>query len=317
VVDFPKPRIQALQDVAVQLVDKRKVGSDLSSLARDLIAAFVDVCERWGLDNVLAELGEGDSFVEPLTAKLQAIDLDGGGPRQAKPKQIADCVVAALNLTLVEPVHSVVELGDDVRTAVAAAVKAVVDPALVPATLREAITAETRKQIKPIHMPFFSKLAAQLDDRGLQLIKPPKVPIDSLHAFQRTMVDARNTVISHIANTAIDRAKAAIPEDAAARIDQPITLKATPREVVTLRACNANKTPKDVTAAIVEGLAELAGFKWLAADVKVQPYSASKTFVVGDVIEHPKFGRGTVVATAGQRMDVEFADGKVTLVHAR
>ncbi len=38
---------------------------------------------------------------------------------------------------------------------------------------------------------------------------------------------------------------------------------------------------------------------------------------VGDLIEHPKFGRGAVVSIANQRMEVEFADGKHTLVHAR
>jgi hypothetical protein len=33
------------------------------------------------------------------------------------------------------------------------------------------------------------------------------------------------------------------------------------------------------------------------------------------VIEHPKFGRGTIVSMLANRIDVEFGDGKHTLVH--
>jgi len=47
----------------------------------------------------------------------------------------------------------------------------------------------------------------------------------------------------------------------------------------------------------------------------VHPYAASRTFAVGDVIDHPKFGRGTVVSRLAQRIDVEFADGVHTLAH--
>jgi hypothetical protein len=47
----------------------------------------------------------------------------------------------------------------------------------------------------------------------------------------------------------------------------------------------------------------------------VHAYSATRTFAVGDVISHPKFGQGTVVSRLAQRIDVEFADGKHTLVH--
>ena len=47
----------------------------------------------------------------------------------------------------------------------------------------------------------------------------------------------------------------------------------------------------------------------------MHPYSATRTFAVGDLIEHPKFGRGAVVSRLARRIDVEFADGKHTLVH--
>ena len=46
-------------------------------------------------------------------------------------------------------------------------------------------------------------------------------------------------------------------------------------------------------------------------------YSPRETFAVGDAIDHPKLGRGTVVAVTGQKIDVQFGESKATLVHAR
>lgn len=48
------------------------------------------------------------------------------------------------------------------------------------------------------------------------------------------------------------------------------------------------------------------------------PYSPKTTYVAGDAVAHPKFGTGTVVrlGTDG-KIDVRFADGIKTLVHAR
>lgn len=46
-------------------------------------------------------------------------------------------------------------------------------------------------------------------------------------------------------------------------------------------------------------------------------YAATETFAPGDAIEHPKFGAGLVVGAADGKIEVEFADGPRTLVHAR
>src|SRR6185295_1186733 len=116
-VDFPRPRITALQDHAARLYDSRKPGTSLTSLGRDLLLALFDVCAHAGLDRVLDELAQAfppldvtdrsalathEVVLPAVVAQLETIDLDGGGPRGAKPRQLADCVVAALGLTPID-----------------------------------------------------------------------------------------------------------------------------------------------------------------------------------------------------------------------
>ncbi len=73
--------------------------------------------------------------------------------------------------------------------------------------------------------------------------------------------------------------------------------------------------PAKVVHALVEGVGDLARIIWRVAEQEAKPYAASKTFVVGDLIDHPKFGRGTVVTSLVNRIEVEFPEGKYTLVH--
>jgi len=334
-VEFPQRHVVALQELAARLLDSRKVRADLAVLARDLLLGFHDVCSYVGLDRVLGELerafppvdvsdraalADHEALARTLVARLESIDLDGGGPRNAKPRQLAECVVAALQLTLVEEADRSVTLGDEVRTGVVAAIAGVVDLELAVPKIREAIVANARARTEERFHASFGTIAAQLDERGLRLVKTPKVPIDALHAAQRALNEARTEVIGSVASAAIDRAQAVIARsdaDAAARIDLPITLRSTPREVAILRVCDprVGKSPPHVAQSLLASLTELVPITWRAAEQKVHPYAANRTFVVGDVIEHPKFGRGTVVSGLAQRIDVEFADGKHTLVH--
>jgi len=328
-VDFPGPRLAALQDHATRLYDSRKPGTNLASLARDLLLAFFDVCARAGLDRVLAELAQAfppldvtdrsglathEVVLPALVAQLETIDLDGGGPRGTKPRQLADCVVAALELTPVDEPDRTIALDDAVRVDVARAMAAVVDVELAAPKLRADIIADARARCDARHHASFDRLAAQLDERGLQLVKQAKVPIDALQAAQYALFEARN------AGTALDRARdvlARAAPDAHARIDQPITLRATPREVAILRACDArvSKTPARVLQSLLDSLTDLLRIAWRVPVQTALPYAASRTFAVGDVIDHPKFGRGKVISSAMKRIDVEFADGTYTLVH--
>lgn len=136
------------------------------------------------------------------------------------------------------------------------------------------------------------------------------------------MIDARNGLIDRVARTAIDRAKAVIAHvdaDAAARIDQPITHRLTPRDVAILRAADTRvpKTPTAVVESLLDSLTELSRLAWRAPERPVRPYAPTQTFAVGDLIDHPKFGRGSVISCMAQRIEVEFADGKHTLIHVR
>jgi hypothetical protein len=334
-VEFPGLRIAALHDHTVRLYESRKRGTSLVLLARDLLLAFFDVCAHTGLDRVLAELAQAyppldvtdrsalathDAVQAALVAQLETIDLDGGGPRGAKPRQLADCVVAALGLTLVDEPDRTIALDDAVRADVIRALAEVVDIELAAPKLRADIIADARARCDAGHHAAFDRLAVHLDDRGLQLLKQPKVPIDALHAAQHALFEARNAVIARAAGAALDRARDVLVRanaDAGARIDQPITLRATPREVAILRACDARvtKTPARVSQSLLESLTDLLRIAWRAPALTALPYAASRTFAVGDVIDHPKFGRGKVIANAMKRIDVEFADGTHTLVH--
>jgi len=335
-VDFPGSRLAALNDHTVRLYESRKSGTSLAALARDLLLAFHDVCAHAGLDRQLAELAEAfppldvtersalgnhDGVVAALVAQLEAIHLDGGGPRGAKPRQLADCVVAALGLVMVDEPDRTITLDDAVRVELGRALAGVLDAALAAPKLRADIVADARARCDASHHPSFDRLAAGLDERGLQLLKQPKVPIDALHASQRALFEARNAVIARAAGAALDRARGVLARadaEAEARLDQPITLRATPREVAIRRACDARvtKTPPRVAQSLLDSLTELLRITWRVPEQTALPYAASRTFAVGDVIDHPKFGRGKVTATVLKRIDVEFADGSYTLAHA-
>ncbi len=188
-IEFPQPRVAALHELAARLIDGRKVGGELKVLARELLRGFYDVCTLWGLDRVLAQLDaseplaleERESLFDALVAQLDAAKLDGGGPRNAKPGLVADCVVSALGLTLVEEPAHTTTLGGDVRAAVVAAITAVVQAELAVPQIREVIITEARARCDESFYAAFTKVTAQLDDRGLHLIEAAEDP-DRCHA---------------------------------------------------------------------------------------------------------------------------------------
>jgi hypothetical protein len=327
-LEFPRSQVASLQQLGTRLLDSRKVGTPLESIARDLCDGFYELCMRSGLDRVLADLGladasgltEHETLFPALVAQLGAIDLDGGGPRNAKPRQLADCVVAAFGLTLVDETARAIELGGDVKAEVTAALAGVVNGELGVPQIRDSIIALGRERCEERHHSAYNKIVAQLDERGMKMIKQPKVALDAVQAVQRVLFDARIALFDRVGRTAIDRAKDVIAKaspEAAARIDQPISHRLTPRDVAILRLGDARvpKMPATIVDSLLESLTELARITWRAAEKPVRKYGASQTFAVGDVLDHPKFGRGTVLTALPQRIEVEFADGKYTLVH--
>jgi hypothetical protein len=334
-LEFPRNHLGSLQELAVRLIDSRKPGTPHDVLARDLLAGFYDISIRSGLDRVIDELATAHPPLDPadrgdlaehptlnpaLAAQLATLGLDKGGPRGEKPRQLADAVVTALGLTLTEEADRTITLGDDVRRKVVAAMASVVDDVLGLPKIRETMIAESRKRLELRHQSAFDKIAPRLDDRGMKMISQPKVPIDAVQAAQRALLETRTAVLGRAAGAAIDRARdviAAADPEAAARIDQPVTHRLTPRDVAIRRACEPRvpAMPEAVVQAILESVTELARLAWRSAEKPVRPYKASETFAIGDVVEHPTFGRGSVIGGKDRRIDVEFADGARTLVH--
>jgi len=184
--------------------------------------------------------------------------------------------------------------------AVVAAIAHAVDGELAPGRLRETIIAEARARMEAHYVPAFDKLAAQLDDRGMRILKQPKLPIDAVQAAQRALFETRHAVFDRIARAAFDRVKEVLARDhaeAAARIDEPITLRLTVRDVAIVRVGDASvaKTAEAVTASLFDSLSKLARLAWREREVAAQTYTPAHTYAVDDVLEHPKFGRGKVV----------------------
>lgn len=311
-MEFPRHRLGHLQELAVRLLSSRKPKTDHAVFAREVLSGFYDICQRYGLDGIEVDVDNPG----PVAARLAESDLDGGGPRNAKPQMVVDSLLSGLGLTLVDGQEGI-SLDDSVRVAALAAVTSVMEPALALPGLRDAIIAAARPRVEEHYFQAFNLITAQLDERGIRLNKTPKVPVDALHAVQRMLAEARRGLLERAARTAVDSAKDVLGADAAARIDVPVTHKLTPRDVAILRACDPRVPPSAVSTSLLDGLADTIPIAWRAAEKPVRPYGASQKFAVGELIEHPKFGRGSVTSVLNGRMDVEFDDGKHTLVCAK
>lgn len=320
------------------MLEKRAVDCDRDILARDLLAGFYEVCMRTGLDGVLAELEQAfaqldlsDGFTladdarlrTPLAERLERkSEFDPYGPGNAKPRQLIDCLCAVLSVTLTDEADRTVTLPDALRTEITAALAAPVDIELAAARLRETTIAKGRALCDVPHHQVFDRIAAVLDERGARVTRQPKLPLDAVQVVQRALSDARHAILADVANTAIDRAKAVLARaepELAARIEAPITLRLTPRDVAIRRAGDARvgMMPAAVVRALLDSLSDSLAIAWRAPERLARPYAASQKFAVGDLVDHPKFGRGSVLTAEAQRIEVEFPDGKHTLAHAR
>jgi hypothetical protein len=329
VATFTRADLAALQHVAARIIDTRDLESAPDRLARALLAGFSEVCLRAGLDGVLDEHGLTDDPEASERPELRAAladrlgtkeAFDPGGPRNAKPTQLAECVLVALGRD-VAPDPARLSLTSELRDQLRAALTHVLDEALAVPRFRDDVVAWARPRCEP-HRAAFAKIVAQLDDTGLRLLRQPKVPIHAAQAVQLALAEGRHAVIVQAVSAALDRARpllAAASPEVAARVDQPISLRLTARDVVCARAAEprAPRTGAALAQVVLDDLAELTHLAWLAPVVTSRPYSPRVIYAIGDVLEHPTFGRGTVATVALQRVGVDFPNGTVTLVHAR
>lgn len=333
---FPRRHLATLDELAARVLEQRGDAAKRDLLAYDLLDGFFEVCMRAGLDGVIAELERTLAFAIPegaalaeqprLRAALAArlgdrAAFDPRGPRAAKLRQLAEGLLATLGLELADTPVRTFELGDDVRRATVAGIASVVEPEVSGARVRAASIAVARTRCEPRYLGAFERIAAVIGER-LVVPRELKLPIDAVQVVQQELAAARRAVLAATANDAIDRAKHAIGAanaEAAAQIDLPVTARLTPREVAVQRASDA-RTPAlgDVFSRILlDALTELVAISWGPPVVIARPYRANHTYAVGDHIDHPTFGRGVVHAATSQRIEVEFPDGRHTLIHAR
>jgi hypothetical protein len=332
---FARKHVAAVHELATRVLERRGDNAKPDLLAYDLLDGFYDVCMRVALDAVIDELEQdlgltipdGSALAEEprlradLAAKLaDRSAYDPRGPRAAKPRQLADCLLATLGLAITDPVRRPVELTDEVREAVSAAIQAVVDPALAGPRLRAAILEAARASCDG-RQEAFDRVAPKLDER-LAIPRHLKLPIDVVQAVQDSLLEARAEILEKIAGEALDRARdaiAAVDPAVAARLDAPVTARLTPRQVALQRASDPRLPllPDVVGRTLLDAITELADVAWEPAVPKPRTYRATERYAVGDHIDHPKFGRGIVQAVATQRIEVEFPDGQHTLIHAR
>jgi hypothetical protein len=316
---FPRTHLNLLLDLTARIIDVRPVGTGHAVIARDLLEGFVEACLSAGQD-VLVE-GFDPEEPEPRLVALLAERYDERGPRNTKSRILVDALLTAVGSELGDDTVPMIALDDDVRKDVVAAITGVLEPALATPELKERIVATARRATDEAQLGTFDKIAAHLDDRGLTLVKQPKVPLDASQAIQKHLTAARETVIGGAARTAIERAKdiiARVDADAAARLDAPISLRMTPRDVAVRRILSSKipKTTAVVVPVLVDTLAQAARLTWRAAEKHARTYSAKETFAVGELVDHPKFGRGSVTSVDTKRIEVEFSDGTRALVHA-
>src|SRR5687767_4115287 len=176
VADFPQQYLGLLLDLATRIIDSRKPKSELESLARDLLSGFVDICARTGLD-AYVEDDLVEAKVPALVAKLKTIDIDGGGPRNAKPRQLVDSLLAALDLTLVEEPDRTITLDGKLRAEVSAALAGALEAELALPKLRDTIISTARVRVEEQYFTAFERLTKELDERGQRITKQLKLPI--------------------------------------------------------------------------------------------------------------------------------------------
>jgi hypothetical protein len=336
-IAFPRRHLGSLQELAAGVLDRhgRRYKNDV--LARDLLAGFVDLCLRAGLDGVLFELeqafppleitdgsglSEEPALRSALVARLgDALRFNPGGPRSVKLDQLAECLIGVLSLTVTVSADRTLTFSDDVRRAIRGALAGVVERELAVPQVRAAIVAAGRNLCEARYIDAFDRMSQQLDERGSRMPAQPRMPLAAVQAVQRALFDARVAVVERAAHAAIDRAAeilATVSAEAAERIDQPITHRLTPRDVAVTRASDERvRTPEAVVGSLLESLTELAELAWLPAEPTARAYRPTETFAVGDLLDHAVFGRGTVRAASPAQIEVEFSESCRTLVHAR
>lgn len=88
-------------------------------------------------------------------------------------------------------------------------------------------------------------------------------------------------------------------------------------EIFIQLAWGARREPEARVIRAVEWLESELKIRWESPQRGERAYSASDAYDVGDVVVHPRFGRGVVQTRTDTSIDVEFSDGNRRLAAAR
>ena len=131
--EFPTRPLPRAHDLAARLLDSRKPATPHDHFARDLLVRFEDACALAGLDRVLAELPPDFEDDPPVRRRGARRAARRGRSRRrrsgnARPGKVADCVLAALGLTLADEPDRTIAIDAAVRATIAAAIAKVIEP---------------------------------------------------------------------------------------------------------------------------------------------------------------------------------------------
>jgi len=93
---------------------------------------------------------------------------------------------------LVDQAEQTITMDHQVRTEVVAALASVINVEFRRCRrFRETIIANGRERCEPQYLATFDRIAAQLDERGMRMVKQPKVPVGAAQAVQRVLFDTK------------------------------------------------------------------------------------------------------------------------------
>ena len=158
---------------------------------------------------------------------------------------------------------------------------------------------------------------------GQHNYRPPKMSTETAKASRGTGVRSRKAMAVAAAQQMADVTAEAMPAGHKPTKKPPVvdvSAPPAPKKKATRKRAGPKLTPSERSKARAAAAAAVAwGDRLEGADVSsARKYSMRETYAVGDIIDHPRFGVGFVVAvTEPQKFEILFEDGVRVMAMAR